>query len=333
MKAQALWFAGPRQAELREEEVPAPTATQVQVKSLCSLISAGSEMNFYRGEGNLDDLTMFPTAGGKLPFPLKFGYQEIGEVTAAGEDSGIEVGERLLCFHPHQSLFTMEADFGTKIPRGLDPARAAFAGLFGVALNSFLTTPALVGDRVAVSGLGVVGAFAGYLARLTASKVILIDPLPHRRTKAGWIGADAVVHPADAAEAVHDLTGGQGVDLFIEASGAPAALQQAIDLTAVEGTITVPGWYGTRPVPLKLSPGFHLRRHKIFSTGPSMNPALAPRWDRDRYRDVAWQHVARIDTEANLISHKVPFPDAPHAYALLDDPAAEATAVLLWHDE
>jgi hypothetical protein len=56
MKAQALWFVGPRQAELREEEVRTPTATQVQVKSICSLSSAGSELNFYRGEGNLDHL-------------------------------------------------------------------------------------------------------------------------------------------------------------------------------------------------------------------------------------------------------------------------------------
>ncbi len=44
------------------------------MRAITSLVSAGSEMNLYRGEGNLPDL-LLPTARGTLPFPIKFAYR------------------------------------------------------------------------------------------------------------------------------------------------------------------------------------------------------------------------------------------------------------------
>lgn len=52
-QATAVWFSGVRQVELREEKLPALDEGQIRVASICSLISPGSEMNLYRGEGNL----------------------------------------------------------------------------------------------------------------------------------------------------------------------------------------------------------------------------------------------------------------------------------------
>lgn len=331
MTATAVWFSAPRKAELRPAEVCPPGRGEVQVRSICALISAGSEMNLYRGVGDLPSLSSFPTAEGQLPFPVKFGYQEVGEVEAVGEASGLEIGDRVFCFHPHQTRFTIKSELVWKIPPGVDAERSAFAGLFGVALNACLTTPPLIGDCVVVSGLGVIGTFAAYLARQTASKLILIEPSQARRARSTWIEAEAVVSPSEAASVVDELSAGRGADLCIEASGAPPALQQAIELTGVEGTVTVASWYGSRPVPLSLSREFHLRRQKIVSTGPSIPAHLAARWDRTRMREVSFDHLARLDVGAKLITHRVPFNRAPDAYALLDDPAADTLAVLLEH--
>ncbi|HJQ48789.1 MAG TPA: zinc-binding alcohol dehydrogenase [Amycolatopsis sp.] len=331
MTATAVWFNAPRSVELRPSAVRPPAEGEIQVRGLCALISVGSEMNLYRGEGDLPDLSMFPTAEGRLPFPVKFGYQEVGEVEAVGPGARFEVGDRVFCFHPHQTRFTISAELVWKIPPELDPERAAFAGLFGVALNACITTPPLVGDCVVVSGLGVIGTFAGYLARLTAGNLVLVEPSATRRRKSEWIGADAVVHPDEAASAVEELSAGRGADLFIEASGAPPALQQALRLTGVEATVTVASWYGTRPVSLSLSPEFHLRRQKVVSTGPALPAHLAPRWDRARMRRVSFAHLARLDVSTLLVTHRVPFDHAPDAYALLDDPAADTLAVLLEH--
>lgn len=192
MTETAVWFSEPREAELRPAEVRPPGPAKVQVRGVCALISAGSEMNLYRGEGDLPDLDLFPTSEGQLPFPLKFGYQEIGEVEAAGSASVYAPGDRVFCFHPHQTRFTLRSDLAWRIPPGTDPERAAFAGLFGVALNACITTPPLAGDCVVVSGLGVIDTFAAYLARLTARRLIVIEPTKSRRDRSAWIGADAV---------------------------------------------------------------------------------------------------------------------------------------------
>lgn len=330
--ARAVWFAGPRQAELREEAVEEPSRGQVKVASICGLVSAGTETNMYKGEGNADELERFPYARGELPFPIKFGYQEVGEVVAVGDDVELEVGDRVFCIHPHQELFTVDTPFVWKLPHDLPPERAAFMALFFVGVNSMLTTPALVGDCVAVSGLGVVGSLTAVLARRTASRVVLIDPVESRREAAAWIGADAVVSPSDAADAIAECTNGRGVDVFFEASGAPPALQTALENTGMEGTISVSSWYGTRPVQLSLSPEFHFRRYKVVSTGPVLPPELAPRWDFDRLWSVVWDLMRDIHVEEHLITHRVPFSRAPEAYELLDSPQRDALGVLLEHE-
>ena len=331
MTETAVWFAAPRTAELRPAEVRPPGRGEIQVRGICALISAGSEMNLYRGEGDLPSLAPFPTAEGQLPFPVKFGYQEVGEVEAVGAEAEFEVGDRVFCFHPHQTRFTINAELAWKIPPGIDAESSAFAGLFGVALNACVTTPPLVGDCIVVSGLGVIGTFAAYLARRTAGKLIVIEPSQTRRDRSAWIEADAVVDPSEAVAVVEELSAGRGADLCIEASGAPPALQQAIEMTGIEGTVTVASWYGNKPVPLSLSREFHLRRQKLVSTGPSIPAHLSARWDRSRMREVAFDHLARLDVGTRLVTHRVPFGRAPDAYALLDDPNANTLAVLLEH--
>lgn len=327
----AVWFTAPRTAELREEELRAPGAGEILVRSICALVSTGSEMNMYRGEGNLPGIEMIPNSRGTVPFPVSFGYQQVGQVEQAGPGSRFQVGDRVFCIHPHHDAFVVADDFAVRIPDILEPARAAFAGLFTVALNAAVTTPVVVGDCAAVSGLGIIGSFMGALARRTASRLVLIERDAHRRQLAKWIGADLAVSPEEAREAIDELTDGRGVDIFYEVSGAPAALQTAIDNTAVEGTITALSWYGTRPAQLRLSPEFHLRRHKIVSTGPGMPPAIAPRWTRDRMMAVAFDFLAENAADELLITHRVPFGEAPKAFEILDTRLSEAMGVLIEH--
>lgn len=331
-KSKAVWFTEARKAEILEEEVGDPGEGEILVRSSCSLISAGSEMHMYRGEGNLPGLDLLPTSAGSLPFPVKFGYQQIGLVEKAGPGSVHQVGDQVWCLYPHQDLFVLPDMFATPVPKDLAPSRAAFGSNFTTALNALITTPALMGDCVAVSGLGIIGSILGSLVRRTASKLVLVDSDAGRRERAaGWIGADRVVAPDEAEGVIADLTGGRGVDLYFEASGAPPALQSAINNTALEGTITALSWYGSKPVELRLSPEFHLRRQKIFSTGPSVPPSLAPRWDHLRMAGVAWDYLAATPLDDLLLSHRVPFAEAPKAFQLVDDPNEGSMAVLLEH--
>jgi 2-desacetyl-2-hydroxyethyl bacteriochlorophyllide A dehydrogenase len=344
--AHAVWFTAARQAELRAETVGAPDEREILVRGVTSLVSAGTEMTVYRGESASADEQNLPTAAGQFPFPVKFAYQIVGRVEAAGAASGYAVGDVVFAYHPHQDLFLvgtggvggtgddlMEgAPLVFPVPSGLAPTRAAFANLFCVAYNALLDVPVRIGDVAVISGLGVIGSFAGHLARLTAGRLILVDPLAERRSRAAWIGADAVVSPGDAAAAIAELSSGRGADVYVEASGAPAALQAAIDATGQEGTIGVISYYGKRPVTLRLSPEFHLRRQRIVSSMVGMiGSGLQPRWNARRRMETAMERLAGIDVES-LITHQIPHARAPEAYRLIDERPAESLAVLLEYE-
>src|SRR4029453_3889793 len=93
--ARALWFAAAQEAELRAENVPCPGPGEIVVRALSSLVSAGTEMQVYRGTALSEQLVGLPTTGGQFPFPIKFAYQIVGEVEEAGPDCGYAVGDRV----------------------------------------------------------------------------------------------------------------------------------------------------------------------------------------------------------------------------------------------
>ena len=341
--ARAIWFTAPRTAELREEGVPSAGEGEVIVRGLTSLISAGTEMNVYRGDVATPQEVNLPTRGGGFPFPIKFAYQIVGEVEEAGPNSGYSVGDRVFCFHPHQERFNILAalpggvspdlSLVYDVPPDLDPRRAVFANLFSVAYNTLLDVPVRIGDVVAVSGLGVIGSFAGHLARATAGRLILVDPLQLRRDRAAWIGADAAVHPDDAVEAINELSEGRGADVYVEASGAVGALQGAINATGVEGTIGVLSYYGRREATLRLSPEFHLRRQRIVSCFVAMiGSGLQPRWTMKRRTHEAMRRLATIDTDV-LITHTVSLDEAPGAYEMIDSRPQDTLGILIEYDQ
>jgi threonine dehydrogenase-like Zn-dependent dehydrogenase len=337
--ARALWFTAPRTAELQEETLSGPGEGEILVRSVVSLVSPGTEMSVYRGqtESPAEDgastaaKDYLPTAEGQFPFPVKFAYQVVGEVEEVGAGASCSVGDRVFSYFPHQDRFVIADDpkLLFKVPADLDPERAAFANLFCVAYNAMLDCPIRIGDCVAISGLGIIGSFAAHLARRTAGRLILVDPLAQRRERAGWIAADSVVHPDDATATIAELTDGRGVDVYVEASGAPPALQGAIDATGQEGTVVVISYYGNREATLRLSPEFHARRQRIVSSQVgNVGSGLQPRWDAGRRMAVAMEELGSFDIE-RMISHRMPFGEAPRAYEQIDTRPEDSLGILL----
>ena len=160
--------------------------------------------------------------------------------------------------------------------------------------------------------------------------MIVVDPIPLRREVALKAGADEALEPKeDLPERVRSVTDGRGADVVIEASGAPPALQTAIDSVADEGTVVAVSWYGTKPVTLNLGEHFHRGRVRLRSSQVShLDPALAPRWDYERRTRVAVEMLPRLCLR-ELITHCVPFAEAPRAYALIDERPDETIQVVL----
>lgn len=324
-----MWFPRRTVAELREADVADPGPDEILVRASVSLISAGTEMVVYRGEAGAKDLLPM-YAEGSFSFPIKYGYQVVGRVERAGARSGHSKGDRVFARHPHQDLFTLKADEGVvTLPDSLSDESASFFNLAKVALTALLEMPVRLGDVVVVHGLGVIGLLLLQLARRTAGRIIAVDPIPGRRELACRYGADAVVEPAAAAASVEEVSRGRGADVSFEVSGAPAALQTAIDVTGPNGTIVVVSYFGSRPVLLRLAPEFHFRRQRVISTQAAAIPSeLEPRWDVPRRSGVVLEELARLPI-ADLVSARYPIGEAARAYERVDTDAANTLGVLL----
>lgn len=329
--AHGLWFTAARHAAILEEPVRKPVGTEVTVRAIASLVSAGTEMLVYRGELPAEDDLGLETCAGSFGFPVKYAYQVVGEVIEAGPDAQARPGQLVFVRHPHQDYFTVRSDswLFAPVPDGLAPERAVFVNLLEVALNCHLDIPIRFGDVVVVYGQGVVGSLVAQLARRMAGRLIVVDPIEVRRKFAeGW-GADAAVAPGDAPQAIAELSGGRGADISIEATGAPSALQAAIVATGQEGTVAVLSFFGTRQVPLILSPEFHYRRLRMISSQvSSLGSGLQPRWSPARRNAVAFD-LLRNDWLQTPVSHELPFSQAPDAYSILDKTPEEAMGIVL----
>jgi 2-desacetyl-2-hydroxyethyl bacteriochlorophyllide A dehydrogenase len=330
LDARAVWFPEARVAEVRDEVVGDQLEpTELLIRAVVSMISAGTERNLYRGLMASPREVGLPMTRGEFPFPIKFGYQVVGRVERAGTDSHYRPGDLVLAQHPHQDVFAIDQTLVQPIPEGVAPRQAALANLCSVALNGLLDMPARIGDVVAVSGGGIVGVLAANLARRTASTLILVEPTERADGLTAIHGADRVVRPDQAVDVLSDMTDDRMADVWIEASGAPSALQTGIRGTGVEGTVVILSNFGSAEVPLVLSPDFHMKRLRFVSSQVGLiGSGLQPRWDRARRMAVAMQAVGRLDASL-LISHEFPFARAHEAYQLIDDSDQLTMGVLL----
>lgn len=112
-------------------------------------------------------------------------------------------------------------------------------------------------DVVAVIGAGPIGLLAAVAAKAGgASRVYVLGTDADEAIRfpaALALGVDGVVNTMrqDAVKTFDELTGGKGVDLVIEASGAEAGINTAIDIVKMFGRIGVIGMPGREKVNIK----------------------------------------------------------------------------------
>jgi L-iditol 2-dehydrogenase len=127
----------------------------------------------------------------------------------------------------------------------------AGTGLYGLdAVGGYI-----VGDDIAIFGPGPVGLMTVQACKeLGASRIILVGTRATRLEMGRQFGADHIINvrEGDPVAAIQELTGGAGVDLAIECSGAVDTPQQCVQVTKRGGRILVVAFY-PQPVTLDLS--------------------------------------------------------------------------------
>jgi 2-desacetyl-2-hydroxyethyl bacteriochlorophyllide A dehydrogenase len=331
-----VYFTAPRQVELREESLPALGTDEVFVETICSSISAGTEMLVYRGEfPHLKDSHDELSSG--LNYPLAYGYACVGVIRETGKHVDKSLLNKIVFgFQPHTSAFICDPSSLIFAPASFPAEACSFLPNMETAVNLVQDAAPILGERVLVLGQGVIGLLVASLLKEFPLEVLVTSDRYKLRRKASLeIGVNDSFDPeyinllrSKQANTKPHSGYAQSIDLTFELSGSPAALNDAIALTTFSGRIVIGSWYGEKRAEIDLGGAFHRSRIKLISSQVStIAPELSGRWDKARRFEVAWEALKRIQPQ-KWITHRFPIEEADKAYELLDKNPQETIQVL-----
>ena len=299
--ATAFWVTGPGTGELRPVELPSLGPGDVQVRTLYTGVSRGTETLVLGGHVPPDqyDRRRAPWQEGDFPAPVKYGYLNVGVVEHGPPE--LE-GRTVFALYPHQDRYVVPADAVTVVPDDVPPRRAVLAGTVETAVNALWDARPLVGDRVSVVGAGMVGCcVARLLAGIPGTTVTLVDVDSSRAAV-----AEALRVGFESPESAP-----RGQDLVLHASATSAGLALALDLLGQEGEVLELSWYGDRPVTVPLGGAFHARRLAVrASQVGSVSPARRSRRTTSERLSLALDLLRDPAYEA-LLTGSSPFAELP----------------------
>lgn len=323
MVTQRLVCPEPGKVAWRDVEVGDPGPTQIRVRHTFGAEKHGTMQAFIKGyanqRGSWDVEHRIHRPDGVLwAYPVPLGNTQVGDVVAAGHESGYQIGDRVMHFAPFQREITVDAKDVIGLPNHVDSVDAMLVDPSEFALGAVRDGHVRIGDAVSVFGLGAIGLVAVQVAkRAGAFPIIAVDPLENRRRIALDCGADFVIDPTDGdcGRRIRELTHMRGVDVSIDFSGSRHALQAAFRAVGYRGTIV----FGAFPPPFDAGLDFggeaHMNRPTIvFSRACSDPNPDHPRWDWARIREAVCELIFRGDiANRGIIGAPVPFD------ALLDE--------------
>ena len=338
MLARSIHHIATQKVEVRELELAAPDNNEVVIKTRYSAISPGTESMIYRGlfPPDLSQDESIRNLSGNFEYPFRYGYSLVGTVIDSGRDIDPKwLGRSVFVFHPHQDLVVVPVSDCLLLADGISAKAALFLPNMESAVSFTMDAGPVIGDRICVFGLGVVGLLTtALLARIPLEMLLTADPLGYRREMALTFGASDSIDPtqdqawAAVIESHFNSSSIQGMDISFELSGNMEALNQAIEICGFSGKIIVASWYGRQTSKLDLGGHFHRRRIQLISSQVStINPALSGRWNKDRRIALSWEMIRQIKPE-RLITHQFPLHQCDRAYQVNSEHLENALQVI-----
>jgi L-iditol 2-dehydrogenase len=240
--------------------------------------------------------------------PALFGHELGGDIVAMGKDvRGFKMGQRVVaansapcgeCFYCQHNQENLCEDLlfnnGAyaeyiriperivrrnmyEVPDHVSYQDAALVEPLACVLRGLEESGVRAGDTIAVIGLGPIGMMFVRLAKAVCNaRVIAIGRRPQQLLRASRMGADETVLNCDGADVVgpvHEMTGGRGADVVIEAVGLPEVWQLAIKLLRRGGVVN---FFGGCPDGTNLSLDTNLLHYSELTCKASFHhtPAL-----------------------------------------------------------
>jgi threonine dehydrogenase-like Zn-dependent dehydrogenase len=245
-----------------------------------------------------------------------------------------------------------------KVPEGPSDSRFVYlSDVLPTAWQSVAYADIPDGGSVTVLGLGPIGDMAARIAHHLGYRVIGVDLVPERLSRAAAFGVDVVdlsVIDAPVGDVIREMTGGRGTDSVIDAVGMEAhgsrvakaaqqvssllpdalakpllekagvdrmdALLSAVDVVRRGGTISLIGVYGGMADPMPMLTLFDKQ------VSLRMGQANVKRWVDDIMPLLTDADPLGVDSFA---SHVMALDDAPHAYEIFQKKQEGAVKVML----
>jgi threonine dehydrogenase-like Zn-dependent dehydrogenase len=315
----ALQLLGPRQAEIVDVPTPTPRADQVLVRlegsGLC-----GSNLSPWQGRPWF-----------QYPFdPGAPGHEGWGRVAALGADvRGVEIGDRVALLSERAFAEYDVASIDAVVPLPDELADQFVPGeALGCAINVFRRSDIRPGQRVAIVGLGFLGALLAQMAARAGAEVSVISRRPCALELGRRMGASEAysleMPDHELVERIEAATGGALCDRTIEAAGHQRTLDLAAKLTRVRGRLVVAGYHqdGPRQIDMQL---WNWRGLDVINAH-ERDPAVYVAGVRAAIEAIV---AGRLDPTP-LYTHAVELGDAASAFSALDQrPAGFVKAQVL----
>jgi L-iditol 2-dehydrogenase len=319
--------------DLRVEDLPVPEAgpgdlvIRVRTCSTCGT-----------------DAKIFRFGHHHISLPRVLGHEVAGEITEVGSGvGGWSVGDRVqiiaaipcgVCHYCRKGQHTvcedlesigyqydggfaefmrvpakvLSVDGVNRIPEHVPFEEASLTEPLACVLNGQELAQVGEGDVVVILGAGPIGCLHVRLARARGAKtVVLIDVNQGRLDLAARAEPDAAIDSTkdDPIDAVRKLTEGRGADVVITATGVGQAQEQALEMTASRGRISLFGGLPKDNSTIRFDSNLvHYGEISVFGAYGS-----APRHNREALSLIADGKV-RVD---DLITHRMPLADVHRA--------------------
>jgi predicted dehydrogenase/threonine dehydrogenase-like Zn-dependent dehydrogenase len=273
----------------------------------------------------------------KLDLPIALGYCNAGRVVDADSDGRFSVGDRVASNGPHAEMVSVPTNLAALVPDSVSDEEAAFTVVGAIGLQGIRLLQPTLGERIVVSGLGLIGLLAVQMLRANGCEVLGIDFDPKKTALAAQFGAATVeLSQGQDPVAIADAwTRGQGVDgvLITASTKSDELIHQAATMCRKRGRIVLVGVVG-----LNLRRSDFYEKELTFQVSCSYGPGRYDpeyekkgldypighvRWTEQRNFEAVLGLLAskRIDV-APLISHRFAFDDALSAYEVVGQGAA-----------
>jgi 2-desacetyl-2-hydroxyethyl bacteriochlorophyllide A dehydrogenase len=331
MKADTVFFTGPRRVEIGKEDIGPAGPGDLLLETMLTLISTGTEMTGYTGD--FPDTSRWAQY---VRYPFRPGYSSVARVVEAGEDvEDFSSGDMVFSWAHHSTYSVIGADRATKIPDDIAPFQAVFGTLGQIAINGVRLGEITLGDSVVIAGVGPVGLLAMQAARLSgACPLIALDLSQQRLDMALEHGADAVVNgeSEEPLEAITRLTRDRMADIVYDVTGNPRFTPTGLRLLKKRGKFVVLG-SPRGPVEVDFHNEVHSLGLRIIGAHNLMHSPVEThfnQWTLDRDIELFFELVrsGRMIVD-DLVSHRFGWEAASEAYELLDNKRETTMGVIL----